>query len=105
MLRFKTPFDELLSVLEGDGGLDISPNFFRSTTISHPLFSILRWYFKSRNAVCLNTGVQLRENLGSKYSLELDHIFPLSVMREKGYSQDDRYKYSLVQEVTNRNIN
>ncbi|MBI86599.1 MAG: hypothetical protein CMG63_00825 [Candidatus Marinimicrobia bacterium] len=104
ILNSKTPFDELLSVLEGDGGLDISPNFFRSTTISHPLFSILRWYFKSRNAVCLNTGVQLRKNLGSEYSLELDHIFPLSVMREKGYSQDDRYKYSLVQEVTNRAI-
>ena len=104
IIHSKNPFDELLSILKAEKGLDISPNFFMGTTINHPLFSVLRWYFKSKNAVCLNTGVQLRENLGSKYSLELDHIFPYSVMRENGYSQENRYNYSLVQEVTNRAI-
>jgi len=57
---------------------------------------------KSKNAVCFTTGLGIRKNMGKKYSLEWDHIFPYSVLKENGYGLNNRLKYSLAQEVTNR---
>jgi len=42
--------------------------------------------------------------MGKKYSLEWDHIFPYSVLKENGYNLNNRYKYALAQEITNRAI-
>ena len=64
----------------------------------------MRWYFKSQNAICFTTGIGIRQNMGKKYSLEWDHIFPYSVLREHGYNLNNRYKYALAQEITNRAI-
>ncbi len=64
----------------------------------------MRWFFKSRNAVCLNTGLALRRNMGAKYQLERDHIFPTTRLKKVGYGQENRLKYALAQEVTNRAI-
>jgi len=72
--------------------------------ISHPLFSMMRWYLKSRGAVCLTTGVNLGKNMGEKYQLELDHIFPYSRLKAVGYGKGNRVKYALAQEFTNRAI-
>jgi hypothetical protein len=65
---------------------------------------MMRWYFKSKNAVCFTTGVKLHQNMGKKYQLEYDHIFPSAKLRDAGYGQDNRHKYALAQEVTNRAI-
>jgi hypothetical protein len=64
----------------------------------------MRWYFKSQNAVCFTTGVGIRQNMGKKYSLEWDHIFPYSVLKKEGYGQHNRIKYALAQEITNRAV-
>ena len=42
--------------------------------------------------------------MGSKYQLELDHIFPYSRLKKAGYDKENRIKYSLAQEFTNRAI-
>lgn len=42
--------------------------------------------------------------MGSKYQLELDHIFPYSRLKKAGYDRENRIKYSLAQEFTNRAI-
>lgn len=99
-----TPFDELLSVIKAERPLEISKDEFVGVDVRHPLYSLMRWYFKSRNAVCFTTGVGLRQNMGKKYSLEWDHIFPYSILREHGYNQNNRLKYSYAQEITNRAI-
>jgi hypothetical protein len=39
-----------------------------------------------------------------KYTLEKDHIFPYAALKANGYNVDDRFKYALAQEVTNRAI-
>ena len=64
----------------------------------------MRWYFKSKNAICFSTGVSIRKNMGKNYSLEWDHIFPYSVLKKTGYDFNNRFKYSLAQEITNQAI-
>jgi hypothetical protein len=97
------PFDALLQAIAEDSRLPIQPTEFVGRAIQNPLFSMMRWYFKSRGAVCLTTGMTLRQNMGSKYQLERDHIFPYSLLKDAGYGED-RLKYQLAQELTNRVI-
>jgi hypothetical protein len=42
--------------------------------------------------------------MGKKYELEWDHIFPYSLLRDNGYNQNNRLKYSYAQEITNRAV-
>lgn len=98
------PFDVLLQVIGEENRLEILPAEFVGRAVQHPLFSMVRWYFKSRGAVCFTTGMSLRKNMGSKYQLERDHIFPYSKLEEVGYGQSNRVKYALAQEMTNRVI-
>jgi hypothetical protein len=44
----------------------------------------------------------IRQNMGKKYLLEWDHIFPYSILKSHGYNMNNRHKYSLAQEITNR---
>ncbi len=99
-----SPFDDLLHVIEEERPLPITAGEFEGRAIGHPLFGLMKWYFKSRNAVCLTTGVALRQTMGKKYQLENDHIFPFSRLKAAGYGKDNRVKYSLAQEITNRAI-
>jgi Putative DNA-binding domain len=48
--------------------------------------------------------MSLRKNMGSKYQLERDHIFPYSKLKDVGYGEGNRVKYALAQELTNRAI-
>ncbi len=96
------PFDALLQVIAEENRLEILPAEFVGRAIQHPLFSMVRWYLKSRDAVCFSTGMSLRRNMGSKYQLERDHIFPYSKLKEVGYGEGNRVKYALAQELTNR---
>lgn len=98
------PFDELLAVIKEERQLVITPDEFVGRSISHPLFGLLRWYLKSQGAVCFTTGVALRQSMGKKYTLENDHIFPYSKLKAEGYGIENRLKYSLAQEFTNRAI-
>ncbi len=98
------PFDELLQVIEEESRLEILPTELAGRAIQHPFYSMMRWYLKSRGAVCLTTGMSLRKNMGSKYQLEQDHIFPYSKLKEAGYGKANRVKYALAQELTNRAI-
>ena len=98
------PFAELLTLIEQERKLEISKDEFAGRDVRHPLFSLMRWYFKSKGAVCLGTGISLRQNMGSKYALEKDHIFPYADLKASGYQVDNRFKYALAQEITNRAI-
>lgn len=98
------PFDSLLQVIAEESRLELLPTEFVGRAIQHPLFSMMRWYLKSRGAVCFTTGMSLRKNMGSKYQLERDHIFPYSKLKEVGYGEGNRVKYALAQELTNRAI-
>jgi hypothetical protein len=48
--------------------------------------------------------MSLRKNMGKKYQLELDHIFPFSRLKGAGYGKENRVKYALAQEFTNRGL-
>ena len=111
VVNSSNPFDELLNLINEEKALEIKPSEFKGRGISHPLFSLMRWYFKSNDAICLSKGVQLRKNMGEKYSLERDHIFAYARLKnsknENGdlyYDMDDKFDYSLAQEMTNRCI-
>lgn len=97
-------FDELLNVISEENRLEIIPEEFIGRTVSNPLFSLMRWYMKSKNAICLTTGVGLHHNMGKSYQLENDHIFPYAILQKYGYGKDHRLKYQLAQEMTNRAI-
>lgn len=99
------PFDALLGIIAEERPLEIKPAEFVGHGIMHPLFSLMRWYFKSRGAVCFGTGLSLRQNMGKKYSLERDHIFAYSVLRDSPYfDMNNRFEFALAQELTNRVI-
>ena len=66
--------------------LEITPDDLSAVLISHPLFGLLRWYLKSRNAVCFTTACT-RQAMGKKYPLENDHIFPYSKLKAQGYGR------------------
>lgn len=104
MQEAASPFDDLLQVIADERRLEITTEEMAGRAIGHPLFSMVRWYLKSCNAVCLTTGVNLRQNMGEKYQLELDHIFPYSRLKSVGYGKGNRVKYALAQEFTNRAI-
>ena len=48
--------------------------------------------------------ISIRKNMGKKYDLEWDHIFPYSVLKAHGYDWNNRRKFALAQEITNRAI-
>jgi uncharacterized protein with ParB-like and HNH nuclease domain/5-methylcytosine-specific restriction endonuclease McrA len=98
------PFDELLNNIALERSLEIQPDEFIGVDVRNALYSLMRWYFKSKNAICLTTGVGIRQNMGDKYLLEWDHIFPYSLLKENGYDMNNRHKYALAQEITNRVI-
>jgi uncharacterized protein with ParB-like and HNH nuclease domain len=98
------PFDELLNIIKAERSLEITPDEFVGTDIRNALYSLMTCYFKSRGAVCFNTGVGIEQNMGKKYSLEWDHIFPYSLLKKNGYNRKNKIKYSLAQEITNRAI-
>jgi len=99
------PFDDLLqAIAEESGRLEVMPLDFEGRAIQHPLFSMVRWYVKSRGAVCFTTGLGLHQNMGAKYQLENDHIFPYARLKKAGYGEENRVKYALAQELTNRAI-
>jgi uncharacterized protein with ParB-like and HNH nuclease domain len=104
LLTSEEPFDDLLQSIADESRLNILPQDFIGHATQHPLFSMMRWYFKSQKAVCFTTGLSLRQNMGNKYKLEWDHIFPYSQLKKAGYGQDNRIKYALAQEMTNRAI-
>lgn len=96
------PFDKLLKIIEMERPLEISKDEFIGVGISHSLWGLMKFYFKSQNAICLSTGINIRKNMGKKYSLEWDHIFAYSILKNNGYSMNSRSKYALAQEITNR---
>ena len=102
LLESKQPFDDLIQIIAEERPLAIAPLEFAGRATQHPLFSMMCWYLKSRGAVCLTTGVSLRKSMGKKYQIELDHIFPFSLLKKAGYGKENRVKYSLAQEFTNR---
>lgn len=100
-----TPFDTLLALIAEERPLEIKASEFIGRDIRHPLFSLMKWYFKSKGAVCLGTGLSLRKNMGKKYSLERDHIFAYSVLRDSNiYDMENQFHYAIAQEITNRAI-
>ncbi len=99
------PFDTMLAMIDEERPLEIKASEFIGRDIRHPLFSLMKWYFKSKGAVCLGTGLSLRKNMGKKYTLERDHIFAFSVLRDSGiYDMENQFHYAIAQEITNRAI-
>lgn len=99
------PFDQLLQNIAEERPLEIKASEFVGRDIRHPLFYLMTWYFKSIGAVCLGTGITIRQNMGKKYSLENDHIFAYSLLRDSEYfDMEDKFQYALAQEITNRQI-
>ncbi len=98
------PFDKLLNLIALERNLEITANEFEGVGIQNPLWGLMKFYFKSKNAVCFTTGIHIRKNMGKKYELEWDHIFPYSVLRDNGYDMNNRIKYQYAQEITNRAV-
>jgi hypothetical protein len=101
----ESPFEELIDGIAEERPLEIKASEFIGRDIRHPLFSLMRWYFKSQGAICLGTGLQLHRNMGKPYALERDHIFAYSLLRDSDeYDMDNRYDYAAAQEISNRAI-
>jgi uncharacterized protein with ParB-like and HNH nuclease domain len=104
VINSDNPFDELIELISKESNLNIQPHEFEGADIRSPIYRLMRWYFKSLGAICPHTGSSIRKNMGKKYSLQQDHIFPYSILSKNGYSKKDSKKFALAQECTNRMI-
>ena len=104
IVREKNLFGDLIALIGSERSLQITKDEFVGRGISHPLYNLMKWYFKSKNAVCLGTGLVIKKMMGKKYALENDHSIAYSILKEAGYSQENRLKYALGQEITNRAV-
>ena len=101
----ESPFDELLKLIEEDRPLEVKPHEFAGRGIQSPYFNLMKWVLKSQNAICLGTGLSIRNNMGKKYALENDHIFAYSTLRDsEHFNMENKFDYSLAQEFTGRMI-
>lgn len=98
------PFKVLIDEIQSERHLQIKPEDFIGKMVTNPLFNLMKMYFKSVNAVCLGTGSGLSKNIGKKYELDNDHIFPWAKLRDAGYDKSSTFKYALAQELTNREL-
>ena len=95
------PFEELMGAIQRDRALDITENELIGRNWQHPIFSLMKSYFKSQKAKCLNSGKPLFGLVEKKYSLAKQQIFPYSSLKNYGYEKDNKLKYALVNEMTN----
>ncbi|MCY3595649.1 MAG: DUF262 domain-containing protein, partial [Bacteroidetes bacterium] len=101
----ESPFDELLKLIGEDRPLEVKPHEFNGRGIQSPYFNLMKWVFKSQDAICLGTGLSIRKNMGKKYALENDHIFAYSTLRDSDhFNMENKIDYSLAQEFTGRMI-
>jgi uncharacterized protein with ParB-like and HNH nuclease domain len=100
----ENPFDKLLNIIALERKLEIEPEEFIGVDTRHALWGLMKFYFKSKDAKCLSTGISIRKNMGKKYDLEWDHIFAYSILKKNGYGMNNRRKYALAQEITNRAV-
>ena len=104
VVHSENPFDDLLGIIKAERPLEITKDEFVGARVQNALFNLMKFYFKSKNAICLGTGLTLRKNMAKKYELEYDHIFAWSILKKNGYNMNNRHKYSLAQEIANRAI-
>lgn len=102
--RSPEPWDHLVSFIAEKRPLKVTPEELERVVIQSPLFTVMRWIFKARDAICLTTGAKLHQVMGERYLLERDHIFPTKVLKMVGYGQEDTARYALAQEISNRMI-
>ena len=96
------PFDALLNNIGSERTLFISAEEFAGADTKSALWSMMRWYFKSRNAVCITTGLSIRKDMNKKYTLTWDHIFQASLLKKNGYGQENRIERATMKEIANR---
>lgn len=102
--RTAEPWDQLVSFIAEKRSLKVTAEELKGVVIQSPLFTVMRWIFKARDATCLTTGAKLHQVMGKQYALERDHIFPTKVLKMHGYGQEDTERYALAQEISNRMI-
>jgi hypothetical protein len=78
----ENPFDELMNIIRMSVPSKFRPMNLSESDTRNALWGLMRWYFKSRNAICFTTGVGIRQNMGKKYALEWDHIFPIACSKK-----------------------
>ena len=83
----ETPLDKLLEQMRlWHGGLRTEPGHFVGWSLGARFYPILYWLTRMGNAQDWGTGLPLKSGLLGKMSqLEVHHIFPKSLLYEKGY--------------------
>lgn len=97
------PFDELRDKISDDRGrLELKADDITGRSTGSPIYKMMILAAKANGAVCWGTGTSLRDNVGDKYEIQSDHIFPWSRLKEMGYNRENHLKYKLAQELSNR---
>lgn len=97
------PFTTLKDrILEDRGRFELKAEDLVGRTVQHPAYSLMIMAAKDNDAICFGSGLPLKNNLGEKYKIESDHIFPYAKLRDMGYHQGNHLKYKLAQELSNR---
>ena len=86
-----------------DSRLEISANEFERRGVKHPLWNLMKRYFKSKSCLSYNWCI-FKKIWVQSINYEWDHIFAWSKLRLMGYNIENVSKYQLAQEITNRAV-
>ncbi len=97
------PFDDLRNKISDDRGrLELKADDITGRGTGSPIYKMMILAAKANGAVCWGTGTSLRDNVGDKYEIQSDHIFPWSRLKSMGYGRENHLNYKLAQELSNR---
>lgn len=97
------PIEDLINLLKEEiGDPEIYKANVASRTVNHPLYNMLKIIIRARGGKDWANGLSLSKPFGKKYSVERHHIFPIKILKKKGYEVSDLHHGRLVHEIANR---
>ena len=66
VVNSENPFDSLIGIIKAERPLEITKDEFVGTRVMHPLFNLMKFYFKSKNAIMLRYWYKFKKKYGEK---------------------------------------
>ena len=104
LLNSKNPTKNLIdAIIEQRGRIEVKANDLQGKWIQDPLYKMNFIICKANDAIDWFNGVPLVKNVGKYYQIHSHHIFPQSLLYEKGgYSPENHIHKKIVNEIANR---
>ena len=103
VVRENAPWEALCDqIIDQRGRIEVKASDLEGRGIGHPLFRMAFIIAKAHGAVDWSNGAPLGTAHGKAYRIHQHHIFPTSLLYEKGYDAASHLHRKIVNEIANR---